>query len=71
MPEIKNKKKKVRRFRHDPLTDRGMLPAVTQFGERIATDFVIVQKLSTGKEHVVLVIRDEFSGWKSAYPKQW
>ena len=56
-------RKKVRRFRHDAITDRGMLPAVTQFGERIATDFVIVQKLSSGKEHVVQVVRDEFSGW--------
>ena len=61
-------RKKVRRFRHDALTDRGMLPAVTQFGERIATDFVIVQKLSSGKEHVVQVVRGEFSGWIRAYP---
>ena len=53
-------RKKVRRFRHDALTDRGRLPAVTQFGERIATDFVIVQKFCTGKEHVIQVKRDEF-----------
>jgi hypothetical protein len=60
-------RKKVRRFRHDALTDRGRLPAVIQFGERVATDFVIVQKLSTGKEDVIQLIRDEFSGWISAY----
>lgn len=61
-------RKRVRRFRHDPLADRGALDPVTTFGERIATDFVIVQKLSTGKEHAVQVIRDEYSGWLRAFP---
>ena len=61
-------RKRVRKHRHDPLADRGALAPVTQFGERIATDFVIVQKLSSGKEHVVQVIRDEYSGWIRAFP---
>ena len=61
-------RKSVRRTRHDPLTDRGALPPVDQFGQRIATDFIIVQKLSSGKEHVVQVVRDEHSGWLRAFP---
>ena len=61
-------RKKVRKFRPDPLHDRGRLEPVTQFGERLASDFVIVQKLATGKENTVQVIRDEFSGWIRAYP---
>ena len=60
-------RKKVRRFRHDLLEDKGALDPTTQFGQRIATDFIIVQKLSSGKEHSVQVIRDEYSGWACAY----
>lgn len=37
-------------------------------GQRIATDFIIVQKLSSGKEHVVQVVRGEYSGWLRAFP---
>ena len=61
-------RKKVRRFRQDPLEDRGALDPTTQFGLRIAADFIIVQKLSSGKEHRVQVIRDEYSGRVRAYP---
>ena len=31
-------------------------------------DFIIVQKRRDGRENVVHVIRDEFSGWLRAYP---
>ena len=54
--------------RADPLADRGMLPEVMQFGERIATDFIIVRKLKDGKENATQVVRDEYSGWVRAYP---
>ena len=60
-------RKKVRRLRSDPLSDRGGSEPVTQFGERISTDFIIVQKLASDKE-TLQVIRNEFSGWIRAYP---
>ena len=59
-------RKKVRRLRSDPLSDRGGSEPVTQFGERISTDFIIVQKLAS--DNTVQVIRDEFSGWIRAFP---
>ena len=61
-------KRRTTKVRTDPLEDRGSLEPVTSFGERIATDFIIVRKLKDGREHVVQVIRDEFSGWLRAYP---
>ena len=61
-------KKRTTKFRADPLADRGSLDPVTAFGERIATDFIIVRKLKSGRENAVQVIRDEFSGWLRAYP---
>ena len=61
-------RKRVSRFRHDPLKDRGGLSPVESFGERIATDFIIVQKLASGRENSVQIIRDEHSGWIRAYP---
>ena len=61
-------RKRVAAKRADPLADRGMLPEVTQFGERIATDFIIVRKLKDGKENATQVVRDEYSGWVRAYP---
>ena len=61
-------RKSVRKLRRDPLTDRGALEPVTHFGQRIAMDFIVVQKLGSGKEHVVQVIRDEHSGWLRAFP---
>ena len=61
-------KRKTTKVRTDPLEDRGSLEPVTSFGERIATDFIIVRKLKDGRENVVQVIRDEFSGWLRAYP---
>ena len=55
--------------RHDPLESRGMLPEVTAFGERLACDFIIVSKSRTeGRDNVVLVVRDEFSGFVRAFP---
>ena len=61
-------KKRSQRVRRDPLKERGELEPTTAFGERIATDFIIVQKLASGKENAVQVIRDEHSGWIRAYP---
>ena len=61
-------KRKTTKVRTDPLEDRGSLEPVTSFGERIATDFIIVRKLKDGRENVVQVVRDEFSGWLRAYP---
>ena len=54
-------RKSVRKLHHDPLTDRGALEPVAHFGQRVATDFIVVQKLGPGKEHVVQVLRDEHS----------
>lgn len=61
-------KKKTQRVRRDPLKERGELEPTTSFGERLATDFIIVQKSASGKENAVQVIRDEHSGWIRAYP---
>lgn len=62
-------RRKVTRHRHDPLADRGALEEVTKFGQRIAADFIIVSKShKEDKEAVVLVIRDEFSGYMQAFP---
>ena len=60
-------KKRTTKSRADPLHDRGSLEPVSVFGERIATDFIIVRKLRDGRENVVQVIRDEFSGWLRDY----
>ena len=55
--------------RFDPLESRGMLPEVTAFGQRLACDFIIVSKARTeGRDNVVLVVRDEFSGFIRAFP---
>ena len=61
-------KKRVTKLRTDPLEDRGSLDPVHKFGERIATDFIVVRKLKSRRENAVQVIRDEFSGWIRAYP---
>ena len=61
-------KKRTQRVRRDPLKERGELEPTTAFGERIATDFIIVQKLASGKENAVQVIRDEHSGMDSCLP---
>ena len=53
-------KKRTVTARADPLKDRGSLEPVTAFGERIATDFAIVQKLRGDKENAVQVIRRIF-----------
>ena len=63
-------KRPTTKVRTDPLDleDRGSLEPVTSFGERVAIDSIIVRKLKDGRENVVQVIRDEFSGWLRAYP---
>ena len=62
-------RRKVTKKRHDPLADRGELEEVTKFGQRLALDFIIITKShKSDKESVVLVIRDEFSGYMSAFP---
>ena len=62
-------RRKVTKKRHDPLEARGGLEEVTTFGQRVAADFIIVNKShATDKEAVVLVIMDEFSGYLAAYP---
>ena len=62
-------RRKVTRKRHDPLEARGELEEVTKFGQRLALDFIVVNKShANDKEAVVLVIRDEYSGYLAAYP---
>ena len=75
-------RKKVEKLRHDPLSDRGALPEVEEFGERVAADVIIVVKSkpkakdgsevgvssSFAAESTVLVVRDEFSGYLRAFP---
>ena len=42
---------------------------VSEFGQRLAVDFIIFSKShKSDQESVVLVIRDEFSGYINAYP---
>ena len=62
-------RRKVTKKRHDPLEARGGLEEVTVFGQRLAADFIIVNKShANDQEAVVLVIMDEFSGYLAAYP---
>ena len=57
------------RARADRLHDRGMLPPVDAFGQRLASDFIVISKTSDGtNESYVQVIRDEYSGYLNAYP---
>ena len=44
------------------------LDAVDEFGQRIAADFIIVHKDSRSTETVVLVIRDEATGYIRSFP---
>ncbi|CAE7609059.1 unnamed protein product, partial [Symbiodinium necroappetens] len=44
------------------------LDAVDEFGQRIAADFIIVRKDSRSTETVVLVIRDEATGYIRSFP---
>ena len=58
--------KRVRSHRvPDPESD---LPESTQFGEQIAVDHMVVSKSSDGKEFLVLIVHDSFSGIINAYP---
>lgn len=62
-------KKKTSSLRHQPLLDRGDLEPCSAFGERLASDFIVVVKSSDGvKDAYVQVIRDEYSGLIVAYP---
>ena len=56
-------RQRVTKKRAEPLEDRGDLPPAEQFGERIATDYIIPSK----REHAVHVIRDEYSGALRAF----
>ena len=59
---------KTTKLRHEPLVSRGHLEPVSKFGERLASDFIIVNKSSDGtKESLVQVIRDEHSGFLAAF----
>ena len=61
-------KKRTQSKRHDSLSSKGALPEVTTFGERSACDFIIISKARTeGRNNVVLVVRDEFSGLIRAF----
>ena len=63
-------KSKTARVRYDPLESRGNLEPLTKFGERIASDFVVVSKSSNAmNESYVQVLRDEYSGFISAFPR--
>ena len=59
-------RRRVTKKRHDPLAERGGLDAVTEFGQRLAVDFIIISKSHKGEKESV--IRDEFSGYIAAYP---
>ena len=62
-------KRRTQSKRCDRLGSSGHLPEVTPFGERMACDFIIVSKARTeGRNNVVLVVRDEFSGLIRAFP---
>ena len=58
--------KRVRSRRvEDPESD---LPDPTNFWEQVALDHMIVSKSSGGREFVVLIVDDTFSGILNAYP---
>ena len=58
--------KRIRSHRvPDPESD---LPESTQFGEQVAVDHMVVSKSSDGKEFLVLIVYDSFSGIINAYP---
>ena len=61
-------KKRVNKKREYELLERG-LPPVTEFGERVALDFIVLSKTADAKtEHYVLMIRDEWSGFAQGVP---
>ena len=58
--------KRIRSHRvPDPDSD---LPDSTKFGEQVEIDHMIVSKSSEGKEFLVLIVYDTFSGIINAYP---
>ena len=44
------------------------LPESTKFGEQVAVDHMVVSKSSEGKEFLVLIVHDSYSGIINAYP---
>ena len=59
-------KKRTARVRHAKGEDE--LDPVEEFGQRIAADFIIVHKDSRSTETVVLVVRDEATGYMRTFP---
>ena len=59
-------KKRTKRVRFAEGEDE--LDAVDEFGQRVAADFIIVHKDSRSTETVVLVIRDEATGYIRSFP---
>ena len=59
-------KKRTARVRHTKGEDE--LDPVEEFGQRIAADFIIVHKDSRSTETVVLVVRDEATGYMRTFP---
>ena len=58
--------KRIRSHRvEDPESD---LPDPSSFGEQVAIDHMILSKSSGGREFVVLIVYDTFSGILNAYP---
>ena len=58
--------KRTARVRHTKGEDE--LDPVEEFGQRIAADFIIVHKDSRSTETVVLVVRDEATGYMRTFP---
>ena len=44
------------------------MPESSKFGEQVAIDHMVVSKSSGGKEFLVLIVYDSFSGIVNAYP---
>ena len=59
-------KKRTARVRYTKGEDE--LDSVEEFGQRIAADFIIVHKDSSNTETVVLVVRDEATGYVRTFP---
>eukprot|EP00439_Symbiodinium_sp_Y106_P016326 s6477_g2.t1 len=59
-------KKRTARVRHTKGEDE--LDPVEEFGQRIAADFIVVHKDSRSTETVVLVVRDEATGYMRTFP---
>ena len=62
--------RRINKSRLDPFHDRGALPPVAAFGERVSADIIVVFKETSSdeRESTVPVVRDEFSGFLRAFP---